>query len=69
MSTAERPLSLPLLTAEDVAAMLPGTPVTTVRRYAREGRLPAFTVGRRVYFNRPDVEDTIRRAALTGRGV
>jgi excisionase family DNA binding protein len=55
-------LSSPLLTADDVAALL-GIPVVTVRQFAREERLPCRRIGRHVRFVRAEVE----RAALDGR--
>ena len=39
-------------------------PVTTVRQYAREGRLPAYKAGRQWLFFREDLEHALRRNLL-----
>jgi excisionase family DNA binding protein len=49
----------PTLNVDGAAAFL-HLPVTTVRQYAREGRLPAFKTGRQWLFFREDLERAIR---------
>ena len=51
------------LDAHGAAAFL-HLPVTTVRLYAREGRLPAFKVGRQWLFFRDDLEAALRSHRL-----
>lgn len=51
--------------ADGVAELL-HLPVTTVRQYAREGRLPAFKVGRHWVFFTDEIESTLRANALAG---
>jgi excisionase family DNA binding protein len=44
----------------DQAAALLHLPVTTIRQYAREGRMPAFKVGRQWLFFRDELEGALR---------
>jgi excisionase family DNA binding protein len=53
----------PTLNVDGAAAFL-HLPVTTVRQYAREGRLPAFKAGRQWLFFRNDLEQALRRNLL-----
>jgi excisionase family DNA binding protein len=55
--------SSPTLDVDGAAAFL-HLPVTTVRQYAREGRLPAFKAGRQWVFFRDDLEQALRRGLL-----
>lgn len=55
-------LAEPLLDANDVAELL-RVPPSTVRQYARDGRLPSRPIGRHVRFVRAEVE----QAVLSGR--
>lgn len=57
---------LPLLSAEDVSALI-GLPAQTVRKLAREQRLPAVNIGRRVLFSRARVEAAVTAAIEAGR--
>jgi excisionase family DNA binding protein len=62
-----RPVSRPPRTATlDVsgASAFLHLPVTTVRQYAREGRLPAFKAGRQWLFFADDLEDALRSNLL-----
>jgi excisionase family DNA binding protein len=56
---ANAALSEPLLTAEEVSAMLGGIPPSTILQWAREGRLPRLKLGRHVRFVRADVEQAL----------
>jgi excisionase family DNA binding protein len=51
------------MSTEEVAVLL-HLPVTTVRRYAREGRLPGFKAGRHWVFFTEDIMTTLRSDAL-----
>jgi excisionase family DNA binding protein len=57
-----RPAAPPASATLDVrgAAEFLHLPVTTVRQYAREGRLPAFKAGRQWIFFRDDLERAVR---------
>jgi excisionase family DNA binding protein len=59
---ADQPASA-TLDVDGVAAFL-HLPVTTVRQYAREGRLTAFKAGRSWVFFRDDVERALRQGLL-----
>jgi excisionase family DNA binding protein len=54
-----RPAGPPTVDATGAAEFL-HLPVTTVRQYAREGRLPAFKAGRQWIFFRDDLERALR---------
>jgi excisionase family DNA binding protein len=49
----------PTLDVDGAAAFL-HLPVTTVRQYARDGRLPGFKAGRQWLFFREDLERAVR---------
>jgi excisionase family DNA binding protein len=49
----------PTLNVDGAAAFL-HLPATTIRQYAREGRLPAFKAGRQWLFFREDLERALR---------
>jgi excisionase family DNA binding protein len=51
------------MTAEQAAGLL-RLPVTTLRQYAREGRLTGFKAGRNWVFFTADVEHALRSNAL-----
>jgi excisionase family DNA binding protein len=51
------------MSAEGAAELL-HLPVTTVRQYARDGRLPGFKAGRHWVFFTEDIERTLRSHAL-----
>lgn len=57
-----------LLTSQELADLL-NLPSASVRRYAREGRLPCFRIGRLLRFNVDEVLTTVkegeRRASST----
>jgi len=51
------------LTVEDVAEVL-GVNVETVRRFAREGRLPAYRIGARLRFRPQDLDRFVESCLL-----
>lgn len=59
---------LPLLTADEVSTLI-GVPAQTVRKLAREGRLPVVNIGRRVLFSRARVEQTVTAAIEAGHPI
>jgi excisionase family DNA binding protein len=62
-------LTIPLVTAEEVAAVLKVSP-KSVYRWAQQGRLPAFREGRLIRFRESDVEAFIReRIGVEKRGL
>ena len=61
------PLSEPLLTADEVAALL-RVPRSTVYELTRTRRLPHITVGRRTLFVRVDLESWVAENRVTPRG-
>jgi excisionase family DNA binding protein len=62
-------LDHPLVTAEEVAALLKVSP-KSIYRWASEGRLPAFREGRLIRFLGSDVEAFVRsRIGARARGV
>jgi excisionase family DNA binding protein len=67
MATVERtPLSEPLLTADEVAALL-RVPRSTVYELTRTRRLPHVKVGRRTLFVRADLEAWVVASRVTPR--
>lgn len=52
-------LSITLITADEIAALLKVSP-KSIYRWASEGRLPAFREGRLVRFLESDVETFVR---------
>jgi len=67
MATIERtPLSEPLLTADEVAALL-RVPRSTVYELTRTRRLPHVKVGRRTLFVRADLETWVVESRVTPR--
>lgn len=67
MATVERtPLSEPLLTADEVAALL-RVPRSTVYELTRTRRLPHVKVGRRTLFVRADLETWVVESRVTPR--
>lgn len=62
-------LSEPLLTAEQVGALLGGIPAKTVLQYARDGRLPCLYIGKHVRFLRAELEEALTRSLSRGRRV
>ena len=67
MATVERtPLSEPLLTADEVAALL-RVPRSTVYELTRTRRLPHVKVGRRTLFVRADLETWVVEIRVTPR--
>ena len=65
MATVERtPLSEPLLTADEVAALL-RVPRSTVYELTRTRRLPHVKVGRRTLFVRADLETWVVESRVT----
>ena len=67
MATVERtPLSEPLLTADEVAALL-RVPRSTVYELTRARRLPHVKVGRRTLFVRADLETWVVDSRVTPR--
>jgi excisionase family DNA binding protein len=62
-------LNHPLVTAEEVAAVLKVSP-KSIYRWASEGRLPAFREGRLIRFLESDVEVFVKsRIGTRTRGV
>ncbi len=62
-------LSVPLVTADEVAALLKVSP-KSIYRWAGEGLLPAFREGRLIRFLESDVEVFLRnRVRAESRGV
>lgn len=62
-------LDNPLITAEEIAALLKVSP-KSIYRWASEGRLPAFREGRLIRFLESDVEVFVRnRIAVRARGM
>lgn len=55
----QRPNDFDLATLEQVAGWL-HVSIATVRRWIREGRLPATKIGRRVLIRVEDVEELVR---------
>jgi excisionase family DNA binding protein len=51
----------PLLTADQIGALLGGIPTKTVLQYARDGRLPCVRIGKHVRFVRSDVDQALVR--------
>jgi excisionase family DNA binding protein len=67
MAAVERtPLSEPLLTADEVAALL-RVPRSTVYELTRTRRLPHVKVGRRTLFVRVDLESWVVASRVTPR--
>jgi excisionase family DNA binding protein len=67
MASVERtPLSEPLLTADEVAALL-RVPRSTVYELTRTRRLPHVKVGRRTLFVRTDLETWVVASRVTPR--
>ena len=67
MATVERtPLSEPLLTADEVAALL-RVPRSTVYELTRTRRLPHVKVGRRTLFVRADLETWVVASRVAPR--
>jgi excisionase family DNA binding protein len=67
MATVEpTPLSEPLLTADEVAALL-RVPRSTVYELTRTRRLPHVKVGRRTLFVRADLETWVVASRVTPR--
>jgi len=61
--------SSPLVTAEEVAALLKVSP-KSIYRWAKEGLLPAFREGRLVRFRESDVETFVKdRVGRMTRGM
>jgi len=61
--------SSPLVTAEEVAALLKVSP-KIIYRWAKDGILPAFREGRLVRFLESDIEEFVRdRVRVRARGV
>ena len=54
-----------LLAATDVAGMI-GVKETTVYRWCKEGKLPCLKVGKHWRIRREALEDSSRRASVTG---
>jgi excisionase family DNA binding protein len=52
-------LGTPLITAEEIAALLKVSP-KSIYRWASEGRLPAFREGRLIRFLESDVETFVK---------
>ncbi len=62
-------LGTPLITAEEIAALLKVSP-KSIYRWASEGRLPAFREGRLIRFLESDVEVFVRdRVGTRARGL
>jgi excisionase family DNA binding protein len=59
MDTKTVLLSTPLITAEEIAALLKVSP-KSIYRWASEGRLPAFREGRLIRFLESDVETFVK---------
>ncbi len=69
METGTWLLTKPLVTAEEVAALLKVSP-KTIYRWAQEGVLPAFREGRLVRFLQTDVEAFVQnRIGVMKRGL
>ncbi len=69
METRTALLDNPLVTAEEVAAVLRVSP-KSIYRWASEGRLPAFREGRLIRFLESDVEVFVKsRIGARTRGV
>lgn len=62
-------LAEPLLTADEVGALLGGIPSKTVLQYARDGRLPCLHIGKHVRFLRVELEGALTRSLSGGRRV
>jgi excisionase family DNA binding protein len=72
MTSPQRTIDEPLLTASQLGALLGGIPPKTILQYARNGQLPCLRIGRHVRFIRSDVdvalEEQRRRQARIPRG-
>jgi excisionase family DNA binding protein len=64
-SGSSPPLREPLLTANEVSALLGGIPPKTVLQYARDGRLPCLRIGKHVRFLRSDIGEAIHALRST----